>query len=114
MAFDDLELKKIDKTVGEHFRNRVPPEIQDKLRFEYRIEGQNVILSEVRPRWDKPEEWSALDFAKIRYVRKTGIWKLYWMRQTGKWELYEPKEEAKQLKTLVDAIEEDRYGCFFG
>ena len=73
MAFDDLELKKIDKTVGERFRNRVPPEIQDKLRFEYRIEGRNVIISEVRPRWDKPEENPALDFAKLRYIRKTGI-----------------------------------------
>ena len=114
MAFGDLELKRIDKTVGERFYNRVPPGVRDRLRFEYRIEGQSVIISEVRPRWDKPEEWTYLDFAKLRYIRKTGTWKLYWKRLSGKWELYEPKGEAKYLGSLVTAVEEDRYGCFFG
>jgi len=114
MPFDELELKRIDKLIGERFRNRVPPEIQNKLRNEVRIEGQNVFISEVRPRWDKPDEWLALDFAKLKYIQNQNIWKLYWKRASGKWELYEPKGEAKDLKRLADAIDQDKYGCFFG
>ncbi len=45
MAFNDLELKKIDKFIGERFRNRVPPEIQNQLRNEVRIEGHTVIIT---------------------------------------------------------------------
>ena len=114
MAFNDLELKRIDKLIIERFRNRVPIEIQNKLRNQVRIEGQNVIISEVRPRWDKADEWLPLDFAKLRYIRSKNIWKLYWKRAGGKWEFYEPKGEAKNLKTLADVIDEDRFGCFFG
>jgi len=114
MTFSELELKRIDKIIGEDFRNRVPPEHRDKLRYEFRIESHNVLLSEVRPRWDQPEEWLAVDFAKLRYIRSQGIWRLYWKRASGKWELYEPKSEARNLNKLFDAIREDKYGCFFG
>jgi hypothetical protein len=114
MAFNDLELKKIEKIISEKFRNRVPSEIQNQLRNEIRIEGHTVIISEVRPRWDKPDEWLPLDFAKLRYIRSQNIWKLYWKRASGKWELYQPKGEDKDLKILADVIDQDRFGCFFG
>ena len=114
MAFSEFELKRIDKIIGEDLRNRVPPEHRDKLRYELRIEGHNVLLAEVRPRWDKPKEWLAVDFAKLRYFKSRGIWKLYWKRASGKWELYEPKSEARNLNKLFDAIREDKFGCFFG
>ena len=114
MAFNDLELKKIDRLIGNDFRNRVPPEHRDKLRYEVRVENHNVLLCEVRPRWDKPDEWFALEFAKLRYIRSQGIWKLYWKRASGKWELYEPKGQSKSLKILVEAIKQDQFGCFFG
>jgi hypothetical protein len=114
MAFSELERKRIDKIIGDDFKSRVPPEHRDKLRYEYRIENHDVLLSEVRPVWDKPEEWLGLDFAKLRCFRSQNIWKLYWKRASGKWELYKPKGEAKNLKTLFDAITQDRFGCFFG
>ena len=114
MAFNELELKRIDKLIGEYFRNRVPPEHRDKLRYKIRIEGHNVLLFEVRPRWDNPDEWLVLDFAKLRFIRSQNIWRLYWKRASGKWELYEPKGEEKNLKILVDAVKQDQFGCFFG
>jgi len=114
MAFSELDRKRIDKHIGEYLRNRVPPAHRDKLRYEYRIEDNNVYLSEVRPRWKDPDRWQAADFAKLRYIKSRNLWKLYWMRASGKWELYEPHPEARDLKTFVDTIDKDRLGCFFG
>ncbi|MFP4446897.1 MAG: DUF3024 domain-containing protein [Desulfosudaceae bacterium] len=114
MAFTEIELKWIDQYIGVRFKNRVPLENQDRLRNEIRIEGNNIFIAESRPRWDKPDEWLPLDFAKLRYVRSRNIWKLYWKRASGKWEIYGPKGEAGNLKELADVIDEDRYGCFFG
>jgi len=114
MAFNDLELKIIDKVICEPFRNRVPKEHRDKLRYEVQIEGHDIIISEVRPLFSKPDEWIPVDFAKLKYIRTQKLWKLYWKRASGKWEFYAPKEKAKNLKTLANAIEEDQYGCFFG
>lgn len=77
MAFSGLELKQIDKRVGGFCRNRAPARIQNQLRYIYSVEGQDVIIAEDRPSWDKPDEWLALDFAKLKYIRKHKIWGLY-------------------------------------
>ncbi len=114
MTFSELEIKRIDKFIGEYCRNLVPPKLSKEIRYKYRIEGQNVFLSEERPRWDNPTEWLALDFAKLRYILRHDIWKLYWKRASGKWQIYEPKDEAKDLKILIDTIKRDDYGCFLG
>jgi hypothetical protein len=114
MPFSEFELKLIDKHVGEFCRTRVPTAIQQQLRYHYRIEKQNVLLSEVRPRWDNPDEWLTIDFAKLRYIAKDKIWKVYWMRASGKWELYTPYSECNDLAKIISVIKEDLYGCFFG
>lgn len=114
MPFSELELKLIDKLVGEFCRNRVPAEIQNQLRYIYRVDGHDVFMAEDRPRWNKPDEWLALDFAKLKYIRKQTVWKLYWKRASGKWELYEPNSESRNLEKLIETINQDQYGCFFG
>lgn len=88
MSFSELEFKYIDKYVGDLCRTQVPLKVQNQLRYIYRVEGQDVLIAEDRPRWDKPDEWLAIDFAKLKYIRKSNIWKLYWKRASGKWELY--------------------------
>ena len=114
MPFSEIELKLIDKHVGELCRTLVPARVQNQLRYKYRVEGLNVFIAEDRPRWDKPEEWLALDFVKLKFIRTSNVWKLYWKRASGKWQLYEPNSENKNLANLVRTIKEDRFGCFFG
>lgn len=114
MPFSELELKYIDKYVDEFCRTRVPAIVRNQLRYKYRVEGLDVYIAEDRPRWDKPEEWLAMDFAKLKYIGKNKIWKLYWKRASGKWELYQPNSESKNLENLLRTIKEDRFGCFFG
>ena len=114
MVFSELEKKRIEKIVGAFCDNRVPGSVRDQLRNGYRIENQNIFIFESRPRWDAPREWLDLDFAKITYVKSSGIWKLYWKRASGKWNLYEPHKESKKIDDLIATIDEDRYGCFFG
>ena len=52
MSFNELELKRIDRTVGELCRRRTRPEHADQLRFECEIDGHTVSIWEVRPPWD--------------------------------------------------------------
>ena len=52
MSFSELELKRIDRTVGELCRGSIPPEHADQLRFECEIKGHAVTIWEVRPPWD--------------------------------------------------------------
>ena len=49
MSFNELELKRIDRTVGELCRRKTRPEYADQLRFECEIDGHTVSIWEVRP-----------------------------------------------------------------
>ena len=114
MAFTEIDLHRIKKEVGGLCVEKTPAHIKDELRYEYEIEKQNVIIYEVRPAWDNKDKITRLPMAKLSYVGSRRTWKLYWKRGSGKWESYEPKDTAKELRDLVQAINEDAHGCFFG
>ena len=46
MAFAEIEIHKIKKLVGTFCQKRSPEHIRDKLRCEYRIQNQDVIIFE--------------------------------------------------------------------
>lgn len=114
MALTDIEIQKVKKIVGTLCSERTPEHLKDQLRFEYKIEKQNVIIYEVRPAWNNPSEFTRMPLAKLTHVRSENIWKLYWKRANDKWVIYEPKRSDKDLGNLVLEIEKDSHGCFFG
>jgi hypothetical protein len=114
MSFSDIDIQRIKNEVGGLCKRKTPVHLKDKLRFDYAIEKQNVIIYEIRPVWNNPAEFTSLPIAKLTYVAIRKIWKLYWKRASGKWVRYETETSAKDLRALVQAIEEDIYGCFFG
>lgn len=114
MAFSEIELKKIDKFVGSLCRKKSPEEYKDQLKFEYRIKGHEVLILEIRPRWNNPEENSELSVAKLKFNRTKNIWQLYWQRANMKYVKYDGPNDTNDFSKLVSEIETDRYGCFFG
>lgn len=114
MFFNDIELRRIKNEVGGLCSKRSPAHLKDQLRFEYEIDKQSVIIYEVRPAWDDPTEFTRSPMAKLTYVIKEKAWKLYWQRANMKWVKYEPKEISKALRDLVQEIDNDEFGCFFG
>lgn len=114
MAFNDLDRQKIKNEVGRLCSKRSPAHLKDKLRFDYEIEKQSVIVYEIRPVWNNPNEFTKSPMAKLSYLKSQNIWKLYWQRANMKWVRYEPKESSKALSNLVQEIDKDAYGCFFG
>ena len=65
MAFDELELKRIDQTVGELCRKCSPPGHADELRTVYEVEGHNVTMYDERPPWDGVGEWTRSGIARF-------------------------------------------------
>jgi hypothetical protein len=114
MAFTELELKRIDKTVGGLCRRSSPAEHADQLRVVYAIDGHSVSMWEERPPWRGPGEWTRMGVARFRYFRSRDEWVLYWMRRDLKWHIYDPETSKRDLRTLVRVVEVDHYGAFFG
>ena len=114
MAFNDLELQRIKNSVGALCARRSPEEFKDQLRIDYEVDGHAVTIYENRPAWNKPEEWTRLGVARIRYTRTRNEWLLYWMRRDLKWHLYDPAEMSAGLEELVRIVDEDEFGAFWG
>jgi len=90
MSFNELELKRIDRSVGELCRRKTRPEHADQLRFECEIDGNAVSVWEVRPSWGGVGDPTRMGVARFRYFRSRGVWILYWMRRDLKWHRYDP------------------------
>jgi hypothetical protein len=114
MAFNELELRAIDESVGELCRRCSPARVADQLRTVYEVDGHVVRVFEERPGWDDPSEWTRSPVARFRFFRSRGDWVLYWMGADSKWDLYDPDDMPTDLASLVAIVDEDRYCVFFG
>lgn len=116
MALSEFESKRAEKLVGELVARRRPPaHIRAKLDLAFRIEGQSVVLFEVRPRWrGAPGETMEQPCAKATYIKARGIWRIYWMRADLKWHAYSPCPEVRDLESFLQVVDEDAHHCFFG
>jgi hypothetical protein len=114
MALSEIELKLIENTVGKMCQRRSPALLRDELKITYKIINHSVEVYEQRARWKKPEEWTNMGVAKFLYTRTTKKWKLYWMRQDLKWHLYGVLPESTTIATLVEEVDKDPHGAFFG
>lgn len=114
MAFSELDLKRIDKLVGGLCRRRTRPELAAQLKFVYEVDGQSVVLFEERPDWRDAAKRRRRAFAKLRYVRTSGLWTLYWKRADRRWYAYRPAAPTTDLAALVAVVDQDEYCAFFG
>lgn len=114
VAFNELDLRRIERIVGGVCRRRTRPEVAHELRLIYEVDGQSVVISEERPDWRDPAKRMLTPVAKLRFVRTSGLWTLYWMRADLKWHAYQPAPPTADLATLVAVVDRDPYGAFFG
>jgi len=114
MVFSEIEIQRIKKIVGGFCTQKTRPDLKDKLRYDYIVEKQSVLICEIRPIWNNPEKFTKLHIAKITWVKNQKVWKLYWPRANGKFMQYEALPESQDLDKIVQAINDDVYHCFFG
>lgn len=115
MALNDIERKRIEKTVEAFIQqHRPPPHIRPELDLGFRVSGQSVEIFEISPVWDRPHEKMEHPVAKATFVRNQKVWKIYWQRADLKWHGYQPLPEVARLEEFLAAVAEDEYACFWG
>ena len=115
MATSEFEIKRIEKLVGKYVESRRPAaHIRGELDISFKMIGQSVEIVEIRRQWNDPTKKIESSIAKATYVKSRKTWKLYWMRADGKWHAYQPFPSSASLEKILDAIEQDSHGCFWG
>jgi len=114
---DEKTTININETTIKNYVATIRPEdleIRKQLDIGYSFINQIIEIFEIRPEWDNSSKIEHIPFVKIRFYKTTQLWSLYWMRANGKWELYEPFPTATHLTKIINVLEEDKHGCFFG
>ena len=115
MAFSEIEIKRIEKTMDSYIeRTRPPAHIRDHLDMGYRVENQSVELFEIRQAFHDPKQKIEEAVAKTTYVKRAEEWRLYWMRADLKWHRYDPVPQVNSLEEFLNVVEEDAHCCFYG
>ncbi|MGZ4219425.1 MAG: DUF3024 domain-containing protein [Solirubrobacteraceae bacterium] len=95
---------------------RVPPHALDQLRVDAIVDGNTVTLVERRPPWrpDFGPDWTTGPVARLRCVHKHRHWTLLWRDRDQRWHHYDLVEPTADVTVLLDEIEQDPTGIFWG
>ena len=113
MAFSELERARLKKTLDK-WVEEVPLDLRDKIRYVYRIDSHEVVISERRPRFQRPSEWQDLEVAKFKYVKAANEWRLFCQFRDLKWRAYQPLPSAYTFEELFAEVQRDPTGIFWG
>jgi hypothetical protein len=93
---------------------RVPPQFRDQIQLVHSARGNTITLTEVRPHWRMPGEFTRSDIAQFRFRPATGTWHLYWADRHNRWHLYESAPPTAYIRTLIAEVDRDPTGIFWG
>ena len=114
MAVSNHQVLDIIEVMEAFLERRRPPEhIRAKLDIGYKIDGQSIIIHEIRPSFRDPSKMIYPEVAKATFVKTRNLWKVFWLRADLKWYAYDPPT-VKNLREFVSLVEEDKGGCFWG
>lgn len=110
------EVRDAEKLVRTYCEQRIPPHIRDQIRLETATRGRTVTILERRPPWrpDWGPEWSSSKVAQLRYETGAGTWTLHWSDRNGRWHLYNLVEPSPDVEPLLEEIDRDPTGIFWG
>jgi hypothetical protein len=115
VALSENQLRECLSAVGAFIAKRRPPEsVREKLDYRADIEGQVVTVVSIRPAYNDPNRMLDSPIARARWIGTKQKWRLFWMRADLKWHAYEPMLEAPTLAAVLQEVDRDPHGCFFG
>ena len=93
---------------------RVPLYVRDQVRLSYRFRGNSVTLYEDRPSFPKPSEWVNIPVAQFRFNAEKHLWTLYCADRNSRWHEYLELEPSHDFEVLLEEVNEDPTGIFWG
>jgi hypothetical protein len=114
VGLSEFEIKRIEKLFGAFCDRRVPRHLRNRIRVEFRIRNSEVELFESRPLYNDPDTWVSTRVARFKKSTGSGTWILYWADRNAQWKRYVPCDPERDIETLLEIVEQDVIGSFWG
>jgi hypothetical protein len=76
--------------------------------------GVTLTLLERKPWALEPSGWVEITVAQFRFDAANDTWSLHYADRNSRWHSYDDLSEASDLQTLLDEVNEDPTGIFWG
>ncbi len=114
MAFSEDERLGISSLLDPWCEKRVPIIVRDQVVLQYRVTRHDVLLFEKRQGYPDRETWVESPVAKFRFNRKRGRWTILWLDSNRDWHAYSYLDPAAELSALLEEVDRDPTGIFWG
>ncbi len=114
MPISSFQVKRVSKLLTAYCDQRIPAHIRDQLELRFRSDGNNVVLYERRPHWNRPDEWTESGVAKFRYFVGRQEWALYCRDRHERWHRYDLIDASLVFDDLLSEVDDDPTGIFWG
>jgi len=114
MALSEFTRKMVEIKMNKYCREKVPGHLRHKVRVDFKIRGNNVTLFEVRPTLHDPNTWVDISIAQFRYDDKNNVWKLFCADRNSRWHEYYEAEPTHNFEALLEEVDDDPTGIFWG
>ncbi len=114
MGLSDQEKSLAESALGRYCEFKKTPDVEGKIRLTWKFRGNSVTLFECRPPWRGEGDWTEMPVAQFRYDDKKKMWTLYCADRNDRWFDYMDCNPAKSIQTLLEEVDKDPTGIFWG
>jgi hypothetical protein len=114
MPLPQFARKAATIALDEFCRTQVTESLRHEIRLTYRFRADSVTLIQQRPDPTPPSHWIDILVARFNYNPNTRLWSLQCRDRNARWHAYPYTEPSKDFQALLDEVEADAAGIFWG
>lgn len=114
MQLSEFEMKRVTRLFENYCDERIPILLKGKLKLEYRIRDNEVILYESRVHYKQVDIWYSTAIARFLKDEDHNEWHLFSADRNDDWIVYQPYPHDRNIEQLIAAVNEDVTGLFWG
>lgn len=108
---DAFTKKRIEKLMSDYTEQKVPINVRNQVRLNFKFRGNNVTIIEERLAF-KSDQWVELDIAQFRLEQNKR--KVYWRDSKNKWHFVEDITPDEDFEKQLKIVDKDNRGMFWG
>lgn len=114
MALPQHTRMLVERLLERYCGRHCPPAFERQVRLDFSINGDTVLLQELRPVFGVCSMLRRVDLARFRFRPRDGSWRLdYRLAQPGSWHAY-PGASGRAFLHLLAEVDADPRGLFWG
>lgn len=114
MQLSEFEIKRVQRLFGNYCDVRIPLIMKGKLKLEYRIKDNEVILYESRVPYNQVDIWYSTTVARFLKDNEHNVWHLFSADRNDDWIVYQPYPHDRNIEQLIGVVSDDVTGIFWG